>query len=188
VGPSRQAGSRSRPAGCGARPVSARSRIRSARCGLWWRRRGPAVGAPTTAVGDLADLLDIDVDQLARAVLLVAQPGRLGERGTRWRTWVSLSLAKATRWYRLWRRRHNRFLAYPLNRSRAVRRLARAPSGWAFHGGRFGSAKGPWAPGGLRGPVKLGRGQQHKEHSPCRATPVKWIGQTAIMPMSQLCR
>jgi hypothetical protein len=26
--------------------------------------------------------------------------------------------------------------------------------------------------------VKLGCGQQHKEHSPCRATPAKWIGQT----------
>ena len=71
------------------------------------------------------------------------------------------------------RRRHIRSSGLSINRSRAVWRLARAPSGWAFHGSRFGSAKGPYAPGGLRGPVKLGCGQQHKKHSPCRATPVK---------------
>jgi len=46
--------------------------------GLGGVRRGPAVGAPAAAVGDLADLLDVDVDQLAGAILLVAQSGRLG--------------------------------------------------------------------------------------------------------------
>lgn len=37
-----------------------------------------AVGAPTAAVGDAADLLDVHVDQLAGMVAFVADRGGLG--------------------------------------------------------------------------------------------------------------
>ena len=45
-----------------------------------------------------------------------------------------------------------------------------------------GRRKARGRPGACGAPVKLGCGQQHREHSPCRATPVRWIGQRSLTP------